>query len=91
MEDLTLPPSQGPNILYTRLGVTEKGSRPCSFTDVNSTAWYYDAVTVLASHGILAGYADSETSTCYFSPNKAFTRAEFVAMITRPFPERTTM
>lgn len=86
----SLTRAQAANILYKLLGVTEKGSQPCSFTDVKSTAWYYDAVTVLASHGILTGYADSETSTYYFSPNKAVTRAEFVAMIARLFPERTT-
>ena len=82
----SLTRAQAANILYKLLGVTEKGESPCVFTDVSSGAWYYDAVTVLASHGILTGYADSDTGTYYFRPNQSVTRAEFVTMLGRLFP-----
>ena len=46
------------------------------FSDVISGAWYEDAVSSLASAGIMNGYDDGT-----FKPMKAVTRAEFVTVL----------
>lgn len=46
------------------------------FSDVSSSAWYYDAVQMCAKAGIIKGYPDGS-----FKPNQAVTRAEFFAMV----------
>ncbi|MCL2153759.1 MAG: S-layer homology domain-containing protein, partial [Oscillospiraceae bacterium] len=48
------------------------------FTDVLQNAWYYQAVTYMASIGIIRGYPDGT-----FKPDAAITRAEFAALISR--------
>ena len=47
-----------------------------NFSDVSSSAWYYDAVQMCAKAGIVAGYPDGS-----FKPNQAVTRAEFFKMV----------
>ncbi len=47
-----------------------------SFTDVASTAWYYDAVQYAALHGLMAG-----TGSDKFSPDSAMTRAMLVTVL----------
>lgn len=49
-----------------------------SFTDVPATAWYADAVNVLASLGILTGYGNSQ-----YAPDRPITRAEFTVIAMR--------
>ena len=48
------------------------------FDDVSGDAWYAQAVSYLAEHGIITGYEDGT-----FRPTHAITRAEFAAMISR--------
>lgn len=52
-----------------------------SFDDVASDAWYYDAVGLLAAGGIF----DYTGNMAY--PQKTLSRAEFVSMLSRFFPE----
>ena len=54
------------------------GDRPVAFEDVPEGAYYEGAVRVLASRGILNG-----TSPATFEPDRAITRAEFVAIAMR--------
>ena len=42
-----------------------------TYDDVNSNAWYYDAVMTLTEGGLLAGYGNGK-----FGPNDALTRAQ---------------
>ena len=48
------------------------------FTDVNPSAWYYDAVDYVAKNGLFAG-----TTTTTFSPNASMTRGMFVTVLGR--------
>lgn len=51
------------------------------FSDVkNPKAWYYNAIYILASKGILTGYGDGS-----FLPDATITRAEFAAIACRFF------
>jgi hypothetical protein len=49
-----------------------------TFNDVESDAWYSQAVNYLAKHGILTGYEDGS-----FRPREHITRAEFAAIASR--------
>jgi len=49
-----------------------------TFADVSDDAWYAQAVTYLASIGIISGYADGS-----FGPDRAITRAEFAVIASR--------
>lgn len=48
------------------------------FTDVASTAWYYETVTEMAQKGILSGYDDGS-----FKPDSTITSAEFTTILCR--------
>ncbi|MEA4933861.1 MAG: S-layer homology domain-containing protein [Lawsonibacter sp.] len=52
------------------------GYNKVSFSDVSATAWYTDAVTFLAAHGITSG-----TTTTKFSPDATLTRGQFITML----------
>ena len=52
--------------------------------DVKSSAWYADAVGALSELGIVEGYEDGS-----FRPDDEISRAEFVAMISRFFRDRS--
>ena len=71
--------AQAASLLYGLLADQKKGTYDSTFTDVKSGAWYYNAVTVLASKGLL-------TAGGAFRPNDAMTRGEFVEMVTRLTP-----
>ncbi len=71
--------AQAASLLYGLLADQKKGTYASTFTDVKSGAWYYNAVTVLASKGLL-------TAGGAFRPNDAMTRGEFVEMVTRLTP-----
>lgn len=68
--------AQAAMLLYGLLADQKKGTCVSTFTDVKSGAWYYNAVTVLASKGLLTGGGA-------FRPNAVMTRVEFVEMVTR--------
>lgn len=82
--------AQAANILYKLLDVSERGDQPCTFTDVKPGSWYYEAVTALASHGIITGYADPDGQSYSFLPNASISRAEFVTLLSRLFPDRSS-
>ena len=48
------------------------------FTDITEDHWAFDAISTLASLGVLNGYSDDK-----FYPDKNMTRAEFAAVISR--------
>ncbi len=73
----SLTRGQAAYILYQLLeDNTESGPYNCTFSDVSSSAYYYNAVKALASYGVLNGY-DNGT----FQPGNSVTRAEFVKML----------
>ena len=51
-----------------------------SFSDVNDTAWYADAVTFLAARGVTSG-----TTATNFSPDATLTRGQFITMLLRAY------
>lgn len=75
--------AQAATLLYGLLADQQKGTYASTFTDVKSSAWYYDKVTVLASKGLL-------TAGGAFRPNDVMTREEFVEMVTRLVPYTST-
>ena len=68
--------AQAVTLLYGLLADQKKGTCACTFTDVKSGAWYYNAVTIVASKGLI-------TAGGAFRPNDVMTRVEFVEMVTR--------
>lgn len=72
----SLTRAQAATILYKLLDSQERGPFSSSFSDVSAAAWYAEAVTTLASIGVINGYTDGS-----FRPNRAVTRAEFVTML----------
>ena len=65
-------------MFYNLLLDKSMGDRAVSFEDVPEGAYYAEAVRVLASRGILNG-----TGPTTFEPDRAITRAEFVAIAMR--------
>jgi hypothetical protein len=55
-------------------------SKKAGFNDVSDTAWYADAVTFIAAHGITTG-----TSAGIFSPDMLLTRGQFMVMLLRAY------
>lgn len=51
-----------------------------SFSDVETTAWYYDDVTECAKLGIVQGFSDGA-----FKPDDKVTDVQFIVMMTRTF------
>ena len=58
-----------------------------AFTDVESSAWYYNNVTIAASKGLVQGMGNN-----LYEPENQVTRAEFITMIVRALrlPESKT-
>jgi hypothetical protein len=56
------------------------GYNKVGFNDVASTAWYYNAVTFCAAHGITTGTSDG-----VFSPDATLTRGQFITMLLRAY------
>lgn len=50
------------------------------FSDVRTTAWYYDVVTFIAEKGITKGTGDDK-----FSPKADLTRGQFIVMVMRAY------
>ncbi len=61
----------------THFSLYAVGYNTVSFTDVENTAWYSDAVSYLAARGIVGGNNGA------FSPDASITRAEFVTILAR--------
>lgn len=74
----SLTRAQAATILYMLLTDDNKPRSGASFSDVSEGAWYYTAVSTLASHGIISGYPNGS-----YLPEKAVTRAEFISMLSR--------
>ncbi len=75
-------------VIFYNLDPTIRGGSK-SFTDVKADAWYADAVSALASKGIMNGYTDGS-----YKPTRAVTRAEFVVILAalsgkKPKPAKT--
>lgn len=60
-----------------RFADTVRGAR-ASFTDVSTSAWYYDSIASAVSYGWIGGYSDGS-----FRPTKSITRAEVVTIVNR--------
>lgn len=71
----TLTRAQVAQILYNQAGSPEVTGES-RFTDVKSTAWYYDAVTWAAENHVVGGYTDGT-----FRPNQSITRQEVAVML----------
>ena len=67
-------------IVYRLLEHIDEGSFPCSYQDVRSGAWYYEAVTALCGMGL---FDDGSA----FRPDVPITRAELVELLVRLTPE----
>lgn len=65
-------------MIFYRLLNDQNAGAVGSFSDVENSAWYADAVEKLAGLGIITGYADGT-----FRPGAAITRAEFTAIASR--------
>ena len=66
--------------IFYRLLLDTSLTKSVTFSDVKAGSWYENAVKVLASKGVIAGYPDGS-----FKPNASVTRAEFCAMASRFF------
>ncbi|GIP46817.1 hypothetical protein J53TS2_04080 [Paenibacillus sp. J53TS2] len=66
-------------MLVRALGLTGQGQGPRSdFTDVNSSAWYADAVSAAVEHGLIEGFTGGE-----FRPNVQITREQMSVLLVR--------
>ncbi len=70
-------------ILYTLLKQKEMPTK--TFEDVSSDSWYANAVTTLATMGIVEGYGQN------FEPNREMTRAEFLTILGKIYPSDGTI
>lgn len=64
-------------ILYQLLADQSMGDLPYTYTDVKETDWFYQAVTTLASRGILTDTGGA------FHPDETITRGEFICLVVR--------
>lgn len=63
-------------ISATTIATTAMPAFAATYTDVNSSDWYYSTVTSLSDKNIIAGYKDGS-----FKPNATITGAEFVKLV----------
>lgn len=63
------------SIIYDLLADKTKGRADSAFSDVSEDAWYYEAVTVLASRGILSCDGGE------LNPDSEITRGEFIVLV----------
>ena len=64
--------------IFYRLLLDTSLTKSVSFSDVKAGSWYENAVKVLASKGVIAGYPDGS-----FRPQQYITRAEFATILMR--------
>ncbi|MDO5784741.1 MAG: S-layer homology domain-containing protein [Eubacteriales bacterium] len=65
-------------VLYNKAGKPAVDADKSAFSDVASTAWYYDAVQWAAKNNVASGVGDGK-----FAPNAAVTRQELASMLYR--------
>lgn len=75
--DATMPRAMLATVLY-RLDGSKKTDNPVKFTDIDASAWYYDAVEWAAANGIATGYGDS-----IFGADDNTTRQQMAVMFQR--------
>lgn len=75
--EVSLTWAEACTILYNLLVDQSMGSCPSTFTDVTTADWYYTAITVLASQGILPCDGGKLNPTAFIS------RGDFVMLVTR--------
>ncbi len=71
--------AEAATIIARLLDTDELGDVEFSFADVNTKAWYYPYVQLLASWGIVSGV--KEDGIYYFKPTDTITRGEFVTIL----------
>ncbi|MCL2057714.1 MAG: S-layer homology domain-containing protein [Oscillospiraceae bacterium] len=76
--DASITRAEASAMLFRILADQGRSARPDNSFEFSESEWYYDAVTHLASIGIITGYADGT-----FRAGNNITRAEFIAMICR--------
>ncbi|MEG2377065.1 MAG: S-layer homology domain-containing protein, partial [Clostridia bacterium] len=84
--DTSVTRAQGAKMLSFVMDVEGEDSGK-TFSDVPSSHWGSNAISLLSSADVIGGYADGT-----FKPDKYLTRAEFVAILTRlvkPTPSNT--
>lgn len=67
------------SIVTSVFNITDNGIT-CDFSDITGEEWYADTVSALVKSGMMSGYPDNT-----FRAYNAMTRAEFVAVICKPF------
>jgi hypothetical protein len=88
--DNTITRAEVASIFHSLIISTDKEySYETAFTDVDSSEWYYDAVSYLSSHGILSGYEDGT-----YRPDQPITKAEITKVAVsfgklEDYPENT--
>lgn len=65
-------------VIAASFALTASAASVSDFTDVKSGAWYYDAVSYVASRGLFSG-----TTTTTFTPNGVMTRGMFITVLGR--------
>lgn len=75
----SLTRAQFATMIARAMNYEDKPASPAAFTDVNGH-WAADAINFCAENGIVDGYED-----CTFKPDRAVTRQEVAAMLTRAF------
>lgn len=64
--------------MLSRLAKAEKSDKPCGFSDVSKSDWYYDTVNSAVTAGLISGYDDNT-----FRGNSNTTKNEFIAIAAR--------
>ncbi|WP_138752808.1 S-layer homology domain-containing protein [Paenibacillus sinopodophylli] len=76
MPNRTVTRAEFATMLVRALGLgSSDGTKLHTFADVSASAWYTDAITIAASHGIIKGFDDGT-----FRPNATITREQMAVM-----------
>ena len=73
--DVTTTRAMVAQVMYELAGEPDVSGLTCPLSDVDSTAWYADAVTWAYNAGVVSGYEDGT-----FRPGRAITRQEMAVM-----------
>lgn len=73
--DVTTTRAMVAQVMYELAGEPDVSDLTCPLSDVDSTAWYADAVTWAYNAGVVSGYEDGT-----FRPGRAITRQEMAVM-----------
>ncbi len=75
--DQTMSRGMLATVLYNLEGQPDQ-EQACTFSDINSDAWYTDGIIWAAANGITNGYSDGQ-----FGPNDSISREQFAVMLWR--------